>query len=357
MYLKIAKRMILLSVALVAVQNVADGQVLPFDRDAIKIKDYVVLRSGQRLYGKVTKQGKDEKGRAFTIIKTENDSTLKLGGRLVAKTHVIDEDDKLYNSKVDVINDDPEGHWSAVTFLGKQKGSAVRYKDQIQFHLKRIMLLDPNDDKAKTKLKYEYIEDQDRWVPEELYFKNLGYYRKGTGWAPKLQDEINENGESINELLGQRKKSFAAWKKALKRKDANQSVLAKQLFSFVDAPAVTLVFKEAKKEANSEVRRLYIEAFGRVGTGAAAQALVYFSVEDPVHADRALDLLAQPHFDDEYAASHLSRYFDPKKYPKEAIRRAAFNIGELNAEGAILALVNVLKTKHVVQPGGDAGRE
>ena len=341
--------------------STASAQLIPFDRDAIKIQDYVSLRlTGEKLVGEITVQSRNERGTLeHVIIKTEDGTTLKLDGRFVSKAHEVDADDKLYNNKVDIINDDPEGHWSCVHWLKKQKGGAARYKDQIQFHLKRIMELDPNDDKVKTRLKYKYIESQNRWVPEDLYYKNLGYVRKGTGWAPALQQSINEAADAQKELLGDRKRRFANWKKAVRTRNSrniSKVVLQKELFEFCDAPAVELIFKEAQKETDEFVRGLYVEAFGRVPTGAAAQALVYFSVQSRAHGDRALDLLKQPHFNQEYAASHMARYFDPKKYFNGTLQRAAFCIGELNAKGAILPLIGVLKTTHQVKPADDPGR-
>ena len=43
--------------------STASAQLLPFDRDGIKIRDYVSLRSGEKLYGEITKQSKNEKGK------------------------------------------------------------------------------------------------------------------------------------------------------------------------------------------------------------------------------------------------------------------------------------------------------
>ncbi len=343
--------------------SASHAQVNPFDRDSLKLKDSVSLRSGSKLYGEILKQDKNENGREFTIIKTEAGSTLKLDSRFVEKTHVLDEIDRLYNNKIEIIEDTPEGHWSAVSWCVKQSSGKNRFKDQLDFHYHRIMELDPNDTKVKQRLGYKYIESQNRWVPESLYYQSLGYVRKGTGWAPSLQLTINENGEANNDYLGERKKRYATWKRFRKKfesgaNNVSEAELANDLYAFCDGAAVPFIFNDAKRDRSGRFRSLFIEAFGKVPTNAATQALVYFSVEDPVqqNRERALDLLQQPHYNQAYAASHLSRYFDTKKYPNRALQIAAFNIGELEAEGAILPLIGVLSTKHVISPGDDPGR-
>ena len=346
----IIKSFLLVFVVAALNSSFAQGQisVLPFDRDEIKVKDYVSLKSGQKLFGEITEQGNNGKS-DFLIIRTQDGTTLKLNKRFYSKAHPISREDEIYNNKLDVMSDDPEGHWSCVEWLEKQEGGRYRYKDQIEFHLERIMALDPNDTKAKNDLGYEYIEHQNRWVPEELYFKSIGYVPKGSGWAPELQASINDNADELKKLQGERKRRFAKWKNVLRSGRESDAALAKELFSLCDEMAIPFIFKEVQYEKNPKLRGLYIEAFGRVPCSAATQALVFYSVEDPTYSDRALDLLGQPQFNQEFAASHLSRYFDPSKYDRDTIQRAAFNIGELKAEGAFLPLVGVLHTKHVVK--------
>ncbi len=332
------------------------AQVIPFDREAIKIHDSVKLRSGVRIGGEIIKKGKDEDGRAFVVVKTTTGSTLKLDNRFVDSVHVVDTDDEIYNNKIKIMEDIPEDHWSAVDWCEKQKSGAFRYKDQIEFHLNRIMRLDPNDTRARHRLDYTYLEDQDRWVPETLYWTSLGYRSQGRAWVPTLQGDVDQYSATKNSAMGDRKSRFNTWRGKLRVGKTSKAQLANELFSICDPLAVPMIFEAAKKEKNSEVRGLYVEALGKAPSSGAAQALVFFSVEDSANRDRALDLLLQDHFNPSFVASHLARYFDPNKYPNGILQRAAFNVGEVNDQHSILPLVGVLSTTHVVAPGEDPNR-
>ena len=314
-----------LSILLSAPTNLV-AQLAPFDRDSIKIADSVRLRSGTRIRGEIIKQGKNEAGRAYTIIKTESQSTLKLDNRFVDSTHIVNDDDKIYNNKITIMDDTPEHHWSAVEWCGKQSSGKIRYKDQIDFHLNRIMLLDPNDTRVRHRLGYDYLQEQDRWVPKKLYWTSLGYRSNGgRAWVPTLQDDAIQHANNRNSNLGEKKSRFSAWKSNVRLGKSSKTQLANELFSFVDASAVPMVFEAAKKEKSSAVRGLYVEAFGKIASSGAAQALVFFSVEDEFNRDRALDLLLQDHYNPSFVAGHLARYFDPNKHSNTTLQRAAFN--------------------------------
>ena len=341
---------------LLSAQSTIVGQLTAFDRESIKIHDSVRLRSGVRLYGEIVKEGKDQAGRDFTIIRTENKSTLKLDKRFVSSSHSVDDDDKIYNNKIKIMDDTAEQHWSAVKWCEKQRSGAIRYKDQIDFHLNRIMLLDPNDTRVRHRLDYDYLEEQDRWVPRKLYWTSLGYRSRGKAWVPTLQDDVSQFSESTKSDLGDRKSRFSIWKRNVSVGKLSLNELSQELFAICDALSVPLLFEEAKKVTDPEIAAIYIEAFGKVQSGGAAQALVYFSVEGGVNRDRALDLLLQDHYQPSFVAGHLARYFDPNKYSNETLQRAAFNVGVVDDINSVLPLVGVLSTKHVVSPGEDPNR-
>ena len=341
---------------LLSAQATVVGQLTSFDRESIKIRDNVRLRSGVRLFGEIIKQGKDGDGRDYTIIKTENQSTFKLNNRFVSDSHIVDADDKLYNNKVKIMDDTAEDHWSAVKWCEKQRSGKVRYKDQIDFHLNRIMLLDPKDTRVRHRLDYDYLEEQDRWVPRELYWTSLGYRSRGKAWVPTLQDDVTQFSDSTKSELGDRKSRFSIWKRRVSLGKLPLNELSKELFTICDALAVPTLFEESKKVSDPAIAAIYIEAFGKVASSGAAQALVYFSVEGGVNRDRALDLLLQDHYQPGLVASHLARYFDPNKYSNATLQRAAFNIGVVDDLNSVLPLVGVLSTTHVVAPAEDPNR-
>jgi len=108
------------------------AQLKPFDREAIKIKESVKLRSGATLFGKIINQGTDpETNREYTTFKTEDQSVLKLDSRLVSEVKKIDAIAKLYNSGVEIMDDTAEAHWNRVDWCNDQKSGSVVFKAQI----------------------------------------------------------------------------------------------------------------------------------------------------------------------------------------------------------------------------------
>ena len=59
-------------------------------------------------------------------------------------------------------------------------------------------------------------------------------------------------------------------------------ILARQLDELCDELAVPIIMeKVAKEEPNPRLRLLFVEAFGKVPSYEANQALCYFAIEDP----------------------------------------------------------------------------
>jgi hypothetical protein len=330
-----------------------------FDREALKIKDSVILKSGSTLSGVIKSEGVDDDGRKFIIFETDDNGLLKLDiARMVhrGKMHKIDDIDKEYNQHISSLKDVPDAHWELYEWCGDQPSGSVRFKDQRQFHLERIMELDPNDDGAKRKLGYSYIREDDRWVPEKRYHQSLGYEKRGTGWAPMKQRDVDHRYNQINSAQGNRKSAFRVWTKEARKPNPNVASLRSELFRICDATAVPIIFDALKEEPNPALRALYIDAIGRVPSQVALNALCVVAVEDSVAGNRekALALLSQDQYPNNSAVAVLSTYLANEL--NAFVRRAAFGIGELGEPSATLPLVAALVTRHVVQPAGQEGR-
>ena len=348
----------MIGLLLLTVQS-ASAQNEPFDREAVKRKDSVVLKSGAKLFGVLKSQGKDEEGRRFIIFEAENGGLLKLDvARMVkdGKVHRIDELDQEYNQFVSDLDDTPEAHWELCSWLREQSGGKFRFRDQIRFHLERIMELDPNDVKAKRALGYRLIKERGGWVPEQQYYQSRGYEKANSGWVPTLQRNLSARFERENSIEGDRKQAFAMWKKKLRKSNVSAATVRQELFGICDAYSVVLIFEDAREESNPTLRALYVEAFGRVPTSVAMKALCYFAVEEPAVdiRDRALTLLAQDYYNQASAAAVLEGYL---RHPNRVfVINAAFAIGELGSERSIIPLVGALVTKHQIAPGDQPGR-
>ncbi len=115
--------------------------------------------------------------------------------------------------------------------------------------------------------------------------------------------------------------------------------------------------KAARDETDRAMKLLYIEAFGRVPSFGANQALCHFAIVDPDKdvRERALTLLLQDHYDHAVSVRLIAPALAAKS--NEYVRRAAFALGELGSPAAILPLIGALETKHKMAiQGNEPGR-
>ena len=270
--------------ALCLLGNTSFAQLPDFDRDSLKVRDSLELKSGSTLYGTIKSEGVGDDGRKFVLFESEDGTIMKLDfsrtinrGR-AKKINAIDEE---YNKWVSKLKDDPNEHWDICNWLKGRPSGSVRFKRQIQFHLERIMELDPNDEKAKRALGFEFIRMENRWVPTAQYYDSLGYEKSGTSWKPKLQARISAQHETNEAVEGKRKLAFRIWEKEADKKNPNIAALRADLFRICDQPAVPIIFAAARKERrNAAKRAMFIEAIGRVPSVSAQNALCVFAVEE-----------------------------------------------------------------------------
>ncbi|MFT5301089.1 MAG: hypothetical protein ACI87E_005297 [Mariniblastus sp.] len=342
----------------------ACGQKTDFDRQALQIHDSVVLKSGSKLNGTWQSESIGDDKRNYLLFQALDGPLLKLD---IAKSvergqiHRLDDADREYNSLLMNMSDEPNAHWTLYEWLDNQPKSVARFPDQLRFHLERIVELDPNDVKAKRKLGMRLIDSQDRWVPELQYFNSIGFEKSGTSWAPIRQAEVSRQHQTILAINGERKSSFSLWLKKW-RKSPNARYLQAELYQFCDAPAVPYIYDEWINEDDPRKRSMYIYAIGRVPSRVAQNALCEISINDTVIANRenAMVQLAQEHYSKAGTVAYLSRFLpSPGRSstpPRSQILRAAFAIGEMGDESAVLKLTPALITTHQVQAGDQPGR-
>jgi hypothetical protein len=320
--------------------------------------DTIYLRTGGELKGKVVSESEDATdGRTYVIIRTESGGLVKLDmARLVRKIQYADAINADYQRRLKIAGDDPNLIWKIYDWCQDQEAGSYRFKDELQYLLKRIALLDANDERSRRLLGYDLIDGQ--WIMKPQVYAAHGYIKNGTSWSPALQSAVDEKFEAKSKLEGERKSQLRIWLRGARRSGANTAELSQQLFSFCDEMAVPIIFnQEAKDERNPDLRLIYVEAFGRVPSFAANQALCYFAIEDVDAAvrERALTLLDQPHFDHASSTKMLSGYLTGNDNLR--IRRAAFAIGELHGVNAVMPLIEALETKHTIAiQGNEPGR-
>lgn len=339
----------------------------PFERESLLMRDRLTLKSGVVILGKVSGETKEENGRTYITFQSDDGLWLKLDkARSVSKLQQISTADIEYNEMVKEMEDNAEEHRRLYQWCKSQRSGTVRYRDQIRFHRERIMKLDPNDEQVKRELGYEFVEEQGRWVPRNVYWDLLGYEKRGASWRPKLMADINGALDYNREASGDYRKRFGIWRKKWDKRNANRAALLFEFSQLVNSESVLIMKDEAIKERDPALRLAFVEAFGKINTYQAMSTLGYFAVEEPVEKirDRALTLLQQPNFyNKNQVAAKLSGYLRlPSKPPlaslqqRELLQRAAYALGELKSEVAIVPLIDALQSTHQIKKGDDPGR-
>ena len=334
----------LLLVGLAGTSGVIHAQDNPgFDRELLKVQDQLLLRSGAVLEGLIASEN---------ITKTEPISFETTAGekmlvdpKLIDKVKKIDTISQRYNAAVDKMKDNAQGHRDMITWCEEQERGRLRFQNQIEFHRKRILVFDPDDRPARTKLGYVYLKDENRWVNEDQFWSMQGYTRRGPRWNSNLhnltQDQLDQNK---GELFAKRKK-FSAWKSRLRRMSKLEAV--NSLVSMADPQLMPHIYQAYVETKDPELRALYVEVFAsaRPTTSSAVSGLITAFMDD--RSDITLDYLKQDDFNQKQIATLLTKFLVSKN--NATVQRAGYALGELGSTNAILALAKALQTRHQVR--------
>ncbi len=163
--------------------------------------DTIYMKSGNKISGRVISQEK-VKGRVYILLETELGGVLKLErGKVIQRVREDDEIDKAYQTELAKMQDTPDEHWRMYAWCKENGASQLR--DQMQYHLRRIIELDPSDKKARGLLGYRFMNG--RWVLEDKMLAESGYVKKGGKWIPDLQLDVNQQDTSQQQEINARK--------------------------------------------------------------------------------------------------------------------------------------------------------
>jgi len=338
----------LLLVGLITTTGVIRAQDnIGFDRELLKVQDQLVLQSGAVLEGLIASEAitKTEP----VNFETSTGEKMLVDPKLIDRVKRVDSVAQRYNDAVEKMNDDAQSHRDMVTWCEEQDRGRLRFQNQIKFHRKRILVFEPDDRLARTKLGYTYLKDESRWVDEERFWSAQGYTRKGSRWNSNLHKATQERLGQAEEQLASKKKKFSAWKSRLRRMSKVDAV--NNLVSISDPQLMPHIYETYAETRSPELRGLYVEVFAsaRPTTTPAIRGLITAFMDDG--DDITLDYLRQDDFNQKQIATLLTRFLVNKN--NATVQRAGYALGELGSSHAILALAKALQTKHLVSPGNN----
>ena len=339
-HLKKTASLVVTLLFLVALPNSVRGQdPVKFERDSLKIQDQLQLKSGASLSGIVSNLP-DDKSEPVSFESSTGD-TMLIDRELIAKIEKVDSISKQYNNSVDKLEDNAQSHRDIIAWCEEQDRGRSRFRSQILFHRKRVMLLDPNDRATRTKLGYTFLKDENRWVNKDQFWSQQGYNKKGDS---TLFDVTEGELAKFEEQMKDKRKKFGNWQRNLGQMSHAQAV--NSLVSIADPQLMPEIYKKFSATKDRGLREVYAEVFAtaRPTTSSAIQGLVTAVMDD--RSDIALDYLRQEDFNRAQISIFLTAFL--KSTNNRKINRAGFALGELRATNAVLALSKALRTKHQV---------
>lgn len=324
--------------------------------------DTLVLKGGREMNAKVVapEEKVEVNGKTRTTVELETPAggRLKLErGKVVSDIKLQSEELAAYREFTAPLSDTVADHWKAVEWCREQPSGKLKLADQITFHLRRIVSLDENDEKAQKALGNENVNG--RWVNEELFNRTRGYTREGGKWRSQIALQVSEILESGKSSLGDTKEGFAKWKRAVAKMNegevsAQQVALVRELQQVMTPNSLAFICEQFDEEKREAVQQVYLEAIAIQKNRFAMGKLVDVTMTHPRPAlrERAMAYLKQ--FDRDDVALQAVSYLG--NADNSVVANAGVLLGVMESPRAILPLIKHLKTKHTVK-NPKAGKE
>ncbi|HWA97388.1 MAG TPA: HEAT repeat domain-containing protein [Pirellulales bacterium] len=217
-----------------------------------------------------------------------------------------------------------------------------------QYHLKRVLELDPEHAEARRALGYSRVDG--RWQNQQEIMTQRGYVEYKGRWRLKQEVEILEQ-QRKNELA--EKGWFTTIKRWREWLDTDKRFEAQKNFVEIRDPAALPALKKYLETENIEaVRVLLVESLARTGVPGAYGILANRALEDPSNEVRltCLDFLDDaPH--PEVVQLYIQKLRDKDN---TIINRAAIGLQRLKDPSAIGPLVDALVTTHTFKTSNGA---
>ena len=297
----------------------------------------IVLRNGGRLTGDVRRSTKDS---AF-IIQLSTGARIKIDERKVRK--IIDDppEQQRYEELLRDMPDTAAGHWTMASWCKENS-----LKPQAVYHQEQVIRHDPNHADARRALGYSMLNG--RWTKPEEFMTQQGYKRYKGEWKLPQQIEILERQRKIELAQKKWRRDLKLWRTWLDGRRANEAT--EQLKRINDPTAVPGLGEALQRESSADVREMYVDALGKIGTSGAVSILIATGLNDK---DLEVRIRAIDTLRDVGRLAAVQAYSGAlSSKDNGTVRRAGVALGRLGDPDAILPLIEALVTRHttIVRP-------
>lgn len=315
--------------------------------------DTIHLKNGGVLYGTAEEIVEDKQ--RFYLVTTTEGTILKLKRSQVDRVQKPTQEMRDYIDRKNAMVDTVDGHWEMQQWCQQN-----RLHHQREYHLLRIIELDPDHKDARARLNYKDFDGV--WVQRDHFMSNHGYIKDGRG-VPRLPVavEMYEHREAADQVVAEWNKRIRnLMTKVVKR---NDQIALKTLTEIKDPAAVSGLMKVYEDSTDYQTRKMIIDILGQIESGPSQNALVVIATTTPDEhldlAERAVNLLRQPHFNRAGICSTVMHWLSPSPTSKLdkrlLVNRAAWLIGKMEYTPAIRSLIDALNTTHLVPTGAPGG--
>jgi len=314
--------------------------------------DTIYLKNGGTLYG--TAEEIVENKQRLWMVTTTDGTLLKLKRSQVARVQKPSAEQLEYEEIKKAIADTVDDHWKM-----QQWCLDNRLRKEREYHLLRIIQLDPDHKDARARLGYKDFDGE--WHHEEHFYSNQGYVKDGGAYRLPIAIEMKERNELANDQVAQWNKKIRLLTNRFSKRNDRSALM--ELAAITDPIAVPGLMKAYKESTNIALSKAIIDTLGQIKAATSRNALVVIATTTPDSqldlAERAVNLLRQPHFSQAAACGTVIHWLNPadgsKIQSRLMVNRAAWLIGKLEYKPAIRALIDGLNTVHKVPIGGPQG--
>lgn len=250
-----------------------------------------------------------------------------------------------YHRRVPVAADTIDAQWALAEWC-RQNGLT----NERRTHLERIIALDPNHQRARGVLGYQFLKGQ--WITRSEFRRQQGYEYYQGRWRTPQEIEILESRGRMDLAQKDWLVKLRRWRKDLATTDKAHT--AYELVAAIKDPiAVGPIATAFRGEGDRRVKMLYADVLANINTGAAISVIVERTLNDPDEEifHYCLDKLVQlqpPHVADGFITA-LKDASNPR------VNRAGAALGRLQDKSAISPLIDALITTHTVVLPGSPG--
>jgi hypothetical protein len=244
--------------------------------------------------------------------------------------------------------DTVDGQWALAQWCREQQLMAQRTE-----HLRRIIDLEPNHERARSLLGYMRVDGE--WVTRESLMEQRGYVKSPRGW--ELPQEVQLREERRKREQAERE-WFARLNMLRSRLDSAKADDARRVIASITDPHALRAMQrhlDHKNEKNRDVRLDMVEGLVSINTSAAHALMVeraLFDVDSDVRITCMEKLGKIKNYD---VVRMFIGYL--RDSAVETVNRAALGLAYMHDPSAISPLIDALITVHVkVTTSGSANQ-